>query len=243
MKKKTLIGQSKEFAINFKSIRPLPDPTTRILTIEELAVEILKNSKGAVIGELHDSISSKTFLVSQMKTLVDQGVEVLFMEGLYEAHQADLDYYFLKSTHPDDLPLSIEYAFTIYHESSNPKNAESGKKILRAAKEAGVRVVAIDSRLSTLGNARVATMNLFAKGVIEREMPIGKYLIWCGGAHATTTRDWLDGSEVNVPGFSQIFNIPSVIAIDKPYSFIKTYAEVKFEGDIKQQTCDYTFYF
>lgn len=173
-----------------------------------LVSAIFKKSKGLSLGDVHRDIAPKYFFISQMQTFVNHNVEVLFMEGLNEGLQADLDAYFDPKTPVEALPLSIRYLFGYLEEILRSKGGYTMIDIIMAAKRAGIkRIVAIDTLLSTEKDDhrfRVLTMNYFAKLIIDREMPEGNYVIFSGLSHAASD------CETNIPSFSELFGIPSI---------------------------------
>lgn len=196
---------------NFKELR--------FSNYADLLSAIFKQAKGVSVGDFHRSIAPKYFMASQMHTFVSNNVEILFMEGLCEDLQEDLDAYFDSKTDVESIPLSIKYKFGYIEEILKSRNGYTFIDIIKIAKIAGIkRIVAIDTELSIEENDnhcnRVSTMNYFAKGIIEREMPKGNYLIFSGVAHAITNL------EFNTPSFSQLFGIPSILIQDGYYSMI-----------------------
>ena len=78
--------------------------------------------------------------------------------------------------------------------------------------------------------------NYFAKGIIEKEKTQAKYVIFSGASHATTP-----DTGKRVPGFSQIFGIPSIFFQESSFSHISNsqgkQSWVVFKGDtIKTKT-------
>jgi|GEM_PF-3652089 len=204
----------KKKAIHFseKEARPKAIPEFQgrhFSSYNDLLSAIFAQSKGLSFGDTHRSIAPKSFLVSQMPTLIHCHVEVLFMEGMGEDLQGDLDAYFDPKTDAEALPLSIKYTYGHLDEMLRSQQGYTCIDIIKAAKIAGIkRIVGIDSELSPVDDYRVCTMNYHAKQVIEKEMPKGKYVIFSGADHALPSED------VEVPSFSQLFGIPSVFVID-----------------------------
>jgi len=208
-----MIKEAEDFFATFESKRSQDSsPPQTYKNMKDLAIDLIKDSKGAAIGELHEDTSSKEFLISQMETFVEQGVKVLFMEIFSDSLQKDLDHYLEKSTPIDEIPVAIRYGALWKVDETQGEKQDVGNEtayleVLKAAKRAGIeRVVGIDSYLTRSETTpRLTTLNYQAKQVIEKEMPKdGKFLVLCGGGHATTTD--------NIPGFSQIFDIPCLIA-------------------------------
>ena len=204
---KELEEKAENFFKNQAVIKTIPDfDEWHFDDCTALVSAIFRKSKGLSLGDMHRSIAPKYFLISQMQTFVNHNVEVLFMEGLYESQQADLDAYFDPKTSVEALPLSIRYRFGYLEEILRSKGGYTMVDIIMAAKRAGIkRIVAIDTLLSHDDHRlRCLTMNYFANPIIDKEMPEGNYVIFSGLSHAASD------DETNIPSFSQLFGIPSI---------------------------------
>lgn len=202
--------KAEHFFENEAVIKTIPDfEGEHFSNCTDLVNAIFKQSKGLSFADAHSQIQSKHFLISQMPLFVKNNVEVLFMEGIFECQQADLDAYFDPQVDVKAMPLSIRYNFSGLDKILETAGGYTMLDVITHAKLAGIkRVVAIDTQLVTLGDedhkTRVSGMNYFAKPVIEREMPKGNYVIFSGASHAAS--DW----KTNIPSFSQLFGIPSI---------------------------------
>jgi hypothetical protein len=198
------------FFKNAARLKAVPEFEGRYFSnYDDLLSAIFEQSKGLSFGDTHRSIALKSFLVSHMPTLIHCNVEVLFMEGMGEDLQGDLDAYFDPKIDAEALPLSIKYTYGHLDEMLRSKQGYTCIDIIKAAKIAGIkRIVGIDTELSPVDDYRVCTMNYHAKQVIEKEMPKGNYVIFSGADHALPSED------VDVPSFSQLFGIPSIFVID-----------------------------
>jgi biotin operon repressor len=92
----TTEAAQKEF---FDQLTPKPHPLTlsqeEPITDKILISAIYKDYSGAVIGERHNDIYSKKFIIDNIYMLKQKGVEVIYLEHLYyDVMQEDLDAYF-----------------------------------------------------------------------------------------------------------------------------------------------------
>lgn len=199
------------------------------LNYGELLSAIFEKSKGLSIADIHSSTAPIYFLATYMNELVKCGVETLFLEGFQDNMQKDLDAYFDPKTDVESLPFSlamINKLCGLWTEIITEKNGYTELDVLKIAKKAGIKrivglgniICAENIRLNVddeSSNQRVYTFNYYAKNIIEKEMPKGKYVIFSGFYHAVTVKK--DGS---VPGFSEIFGIPSIFFRESLYSQI-----------------------
>ncbi len=180
---------------------------------------LLADSRGVVIGESHQAVSSKKFLIDNMRALANDGVDTLYMEHLMsDLHQAELDLVprsgKLKGSLQDYLrdmdvghqmrPLG-EYTFT---------------ELVRSARRAGIRVRALDCaasyRLDGMsdlyevgGTLRQQVFSYYANKVIsagEAGRRQGKWIAFVGDTHASSYK--------RVPGLAQLQDVPAVRIVD-----------------------------
>lgn len=95
--------------------------------------DILKTHDVLLVGENHGSLESVSTLAHEMPRLAKAGVKAVGIEGLKRPHQAEVDAYVSGETDriPDDA-----LAFS-------PRRRAAFRVLLRAARENGVRVVAL----------------------------------------------------------------------------------------------------
>lgn len=198
-------------------------------TFEEVAVNgnypkkkiissIFKEHQGLCIGEIHSESSPKKFLIDHMKELKKEGVTTLFMEHLfYDSMQGTLDEYF-QLPPGSKMPPKLEiFLNDLSKRQRNTHNKYNFTEVVRAAKEAGIRVVAIDTTVSYLcgtnerdgvhdSKKRYEAMNFTAAAIIQKERGDGKFVALMGSAHVGTTE--------GVPGVGNIMGCPNMVIED-----------------------------
>ncbi len=137
---KILMEAANAYLAPFRAVphnnRPVPSSLASDATPAQIITAVLKNSSGMVIGENHEDVSSKRFVIDNMAVLQKAGVSHLFLEHvLSDMHQAELTQYHDAGA---DQPLPTALAtylktlddghmnalFT--EETSGKSNAESG---------------------------------------------------------------------------------------------------------------------
>lgn len=186
----------------------LKDNYTDVKAIEEM----LRFSKGFIIGENHSEICSKKFLIYNMEALKKEGVTTFFLEHVFkETTQTDLDNCF---NHPNEpMPTVLEAYLDSQDTGNQIGDLNFGyKALVKAAINAGIRVVAIDTEasynagLSIIGSSgpdRAAAMNYQAQKIINSEGNEGKFVALIGNTHVSHYD--------NVPGLSEILNCPNIL--------------------------------
>jgi hypothetical protein len=181
-----------------------------------------------IIGETHSDISPKRFLQENMQSLQEQGYKTLFMEHLFydSAMQKSLDNYHnspKETEMPRDLACYLEFLgngqSSQNHRSYNTEF--NFKEVVKSAKEAGIRVVAIDSKeaYSNKSDSRYESLNYLARHIINQEAPEdGKWLALVGEAHI--------GTKDGVLGISELTSAASVHIYDNTIKMKK--AKVEF---------------
>jgi hypothetical protein len=155
------------------------------------------------IGESHQDISPKRFLIENMSKFKEHGFSVLFMEHLAADHDVDKRLSSLDKFHMDD--KSSKYNFT---------------NVVRAAEENEIEIVCLEESNDIYhqykdGTERMVSLNYNAREVIakkEREFhgKTGNVLKWfafVGSAHLNTY--------YGVPGICEIIpNVQDVLIVD-----------------------------
>ncbi|SHM79643.1 C-terminal region of Pasteurella multocida toxin residues 569-1285 [Pseudomonas asturiensis] len=196
---------------------PALAPITNLKSKESLGVmrELLRDSPGLIVGEGHGAISSKRELIKNFKSLKADGVNTLYMEHLcVESHSKALNEY-LNSPKGSQMPARLKVYLdmqTAGNRSPDQAAPKYGfKKLLEAAKEAGMHVVPLDTTktYATSGQAdfkRIKAMNYYAAQTISLSKPEGKWIAFVGSTHATTFE--------GVPGLAQLQGVRSLIIDD-----------------------------
>lgn len=196
-------------------------PRSALNSEKSMLEEIYKKQgfSGLCIGELHDEINPKKFIIDHLKTLKDLGVTTLFLENLpYDTLQPLMDSYFesdaeiLPALKTQLVGLSLRW---------NCVSPYSYLDLVIAAKEAGIRTVCMDTSISMYAPSYVAdyynpkrrlkAMNYVAKKIIDHEKGSGKYIALMGRNHATTYRY---KNKYNVPGMSSLLQCPCLVVED-----------------------------
>jgi hypothetical protein len=157
-----------------------------------------------VIGENHQDISPKRFLIENMSFFKSKGVEILFMEHLTQAdHQHLMDFYFKDSE--KEMPQTLrEYLdeMTCGHmdksedlEYLDEVYKYNFRTIVEEAKKCGIKVVCLETKLDdyklrfTKGVDRTRHFNSAAASIIKKE--IGgeipkRWIAFMGNTHLNT---------------------------------------------------------
>ncbi len=195
--------------------------------------DLLKTS--FIVAEQHYHISPKSFLISNMSLLKKAGFNTLFMEALYVEHQSALDNFCLQSDSPPLTNKVREHLANLdgnnfyqpnqhIYDLSKRWQANNYSALIQAAKQAGIRVVGIDTKkmhtfalenmlkdLIQFAPKRIKYMNFMAAHIIkeiESNTKLNeKWLFLTGAFHAAT----LDPA---FPGMSELLSVPSVYIED-----------------------------
>lgn len=217
-----LLEKSKDFFAKFSpksALLTLSTPPEQ-LTTQQLISDVFKEHEGCFIGEDHSHISPKKFLINHIQQLKQEGVRTLFLEHIpSETMQSELDYYF----NSPDIEMPPNLAFYLDHQDKGQLVADPQwgfKALVKEAKLAGIRVVAIDTEASydiLSGQNRFKAMNYQAYQIIEKEKQNGKYIALVGSAHVCQNKD--------VYGLSELLGQPNIIIADA--SETKIFTNVK----------------
>ena len=156
---------------------------------EEVTLE-KSNDFGLFFNEIHHHKFPKKFLTANFNYFKKLGFKTLFFEFLlYERHQTLLDEYFKSDS--DELP--IELAYYLQYQERGASRGLLGSlggytNIVKSAKKAGIRIVALDSYASLLSigltpHARIKSFNSYAQKIIRKEYGGNPYLVFLGLYH------------------------------------------------------------
>ena len=163
------------------------------------------------IGEKHDDVAPKKFLIQNMPLFKDSGFTVLFMEHLsIKEHLNLLEEYFTK----EEMEMSHELKTKLNHLDNGHELHSGGREkskewrnynfteIVKAAKHNGIKVIPLEESEDSWrrvnkreGGMREAVLSLNAKKVIDQH-PGSKWLALVGSAHLNTYQD--------IPGICEI---------------------------------------
>ncbi|QMT60065.1 hypothetical protein [Legionella sp. PC997] len=162
--------------------------------------EELKNNKtlpnGIFLGEIHHHKFPKKFLIGNLEYFKQLGIKTLFFEFLfYDRHQQLLDAYFHSTS--DELPPELA-AYLYFKDLASGCGFSGYTDIVKAAKKAGIRIVALDSYPAILSciksfqmkyldgdeQFRIHSFNGNAAKIIEKENNKEPYLAFLGFDHS-----------------------------------------------------------
>lgn len=158
--------------------------------------QLYENAPGLVIGESHNCVASKQFLIDNMGQLAKQNVRTLYMEHLFtDLHQADLDAFARTGSMPGKLESYLQ-GLDRGH-CTDATGRYTFLNLVKTANNHRVRIRAIDCmtsyRVSGLPDldctVREKMMNYFAHRVINADQAAlggGKWIALVGNAHANT---------------------------------------------------------
>lgn len=182
---------------------PYLSVSERKTAVKKALFEIRKENakhQGIFLNEIHHHQFPKKFLEANLDYFKELGVKTLFFEFLlYDRHQALLDTYFANES--EELPPELA-AYLSYKDRVSGCEFSGYTDIVKAAKRAGIRVVALDSYPSILsfdegikrkffGNdptVRLASFNGNAAEIIANESQDEPYLVFLGFDHGYTQR-------------------------------------------------------
>lgn len=183
----------------------------------QLLGSLLKSNQGICIGHVENDKSPQRYLINNMTQLHKIGVKTLFLELLcYDTAQKWLDVYFSAPLDKPMHPYLAQYLREL--DASGRKDSSlSYANLVIAAKKAGIRIVALDTTVSSLAGHtdrtgtndvrdRLMAMNYTAVEIIRREAGIDKYVALMSSQHV--------GDNDKVPGVANVLQIPSVVITD-----------------------------
>jgi hypothetical protein len=170
---------------------------------EEIIEKTLENARGLVIGESHDGIGSKQWLIENMELLASKNVKTLYMEHLLtDFHQAALDSFARTGVMPKELESYLK-ALDVGN-MTDPLERYTFLEVVREAGKQGIHVQAIDCMASYRLNgmdiisgqervidetARQKMMNYFARSIIRTDQAARgahKWAALMGNSHSNT---------------------------------------------------------
>lgn len=169
-------------------------------------------TKNHAIGETHQHVAPKRYLIEQMPKYARQGYTTLFVEHLlYDDHKADLEAFNASGRMS---PALLEYLIRQNkgHMDEQDNGVHNYTGVLKAAQIHHIRVVALDTSLSysfDSGKQRALAFSLTASEIINREAREDKWLAFMGNAH--NHLQYFD-DDTFVPGIANL--LPNTVAIN-----------------------------
>lgn len=224
----------------FQKIKSNIPKTTKLKTTNEL----LDNN--FIVGESHQDVNPKKWLIENMSKLKQAGYSTFYFEHLYYDDQKLLDDYFEKGEMHPKLKERLKNLDNGWGKTSGTKYWDTNNftALIKAARDAGIRVVAIDIRAvyetqnknpglqsDSDSKLRYQFMNFTATNIIKREEEKKpkpeKWFALMGNSHVNECDE--------VPGVSELTGARSVFIFDsdKPKSSEKIVpADVKLNSSV-----------
>ncbi|WP_166360085.1 membrane-targeted effector domain-containing toxin [Pseudomonas akapageensis] len=199
---------------------PLP---SRDVTVPEAGapaqrafIQMFDEHAGVVIGESHQAIASKRWLVENFKPLYAKGVRTLYLEHLLsDLHQADLNIFSSSGRMSNNLQRYLR-ALDRGHRT-DPSGTYNYLELVRKARAQGIRVQALDCaasyRLDGLnepgGTLRQQVMNYHADRVMSASQaarPNDKWIALVGDSHVNRYK--------GVAGLAELRDVPGLRIVD-----------------------------
>ncbi|WP_296262099.1 MULTISPECIES: membrane-targeted effector domain-containing toxin [unclassified Pseudomonas] len=168
--------------------------------------QFYETAPGLVIGESHNCVASKQFLIDNMGQLAKQKVRTLYMEHLLtDLHQADLDTFARTGAMPAKLEAYLEQLD--WGHLTDSTGRYTFLNLVKTANRHRLNIRAIDCmssyRFSGLPDrdrtVRLKLMNYFAHTVINADQAAlgrGRWVALVGNAHANTYRQVAGVAEI-----------------------------------------------
>ncbi|NIF21790.1 membrane-targeted effector domain-containing toxin [Candidatus Pantoea multigeneris] len=175
---------------------------------------VYRQGQGLVLGERHDAIASKRFLLENFATMKKAGVKTFYMEHLQtDLHQADLDAFMRTGHMPKGLKRFLRSLDKGHH--TDPGKKYTFEKVVIRARQHGLRIVPADvatgyylNGLQTdLPAPRQKMFNYYASSQINQGGE-GKWVALMGDSHASQFSQ--------VPGVAELTGATSLRISDGP---------------------------
>lgn len=175
---------------------------------------VYRRGQGLVLGERHDAIASKRFLLENFATMKKNGVTTLYMEHLQtDLHQADLDAFMRSGRMPEGLKRFLRTLDQGHH--TDPGKKYTFEKVVIRARQHGLRVVPADVATgyylnglrSDIPASRQKMFNYYASSQI-RQGGQEKWVALMGDSHASQFSQ--------VPGVAELTGAISLRISDGP---------------------------
>ena len=164
---------------------------------------VYKQTNGMVIGEFHDSIASKKFIIDNLPQLAEENVKTLYMEHfLTDLHQAHLDHF--ADTGQMSSQLLNDIRTLDRGHLTDPEQVYTFEKLLIKAQQHGLEVRGIDCAASyhlkgirqETSTTRQQIMSYFASRTIRRHQAVigeHRWIALVGNSHSNTYASTVPG--------------------------------------------------
>lgn len=193
-------------------------PPAASISPQRAFIELFDEHAGVVIGESHDSIASKRWLLENLTPMYAKGVRTLYLEHLMtDLHQADLDLFHRSGRMSAQLRRYLERLDV--GQRTDTTGRYSFLELVRKARANDIRVQAVDCvasyQLEGLevehpGNPlRQKVMNYYASRIVsagQAETGAGKWVALVGNTHSNFYK--------RVPGLAELQGVPGLRLVD-----------------------------
>jgi len=201
------------------------NPPTPGSSSSDYFVSVLEKFHGICVGELHEQSAPKRMLIENLGRLKAEGLSVLYLEHLcIDSMQPQIDAYL--ASNQVDLPEPLKSYLERLDSGHKVDDHEFGfLALVKAAKVAGIRIVATDTTLSykvggsmstsrSVGDSgtnfpRYIAMNSTTTAIIEHDQKThpGKYIALMGNGHIGTVTC---KGQIGPPGVAELLKVPSI---------------------------------
>lgn len=193
-------------------------PPAASISPQRAFIELFDEHAGVVIGESHDSIASKRWLLENLTPMYAKGVRTLYLEHLMtDLHQADLDLFHRSGR------MSVQLRRYLDRLDVGQRTDTTGRysflELVRKARANRIWVRAVDCvasyQLEGLevehpGNPlRQKVMNYYASRIVsagQAETGAGKWVALVGNTHSNFYK--------RVPGLAELQGVPGLRLVD-----------------------------
>lgn len=223
-----------KFSLASHAYLSVPQRKEALKTIFSELLTATSTPQGIFFGEIHHHKFPKKFLEDNLEYFKQLGIKTLFFEFLfYDRHQKLLDEYFHSTN--DYLPPELA-AYLSFKDESSGCGFAGYTNIVKAAKKAGIRIVALDSYPAILSciqhfkikylhgdeHIRINSFNGYAAEIIARESHGEPYLAFVGFDHSYIHRN---SRYQNIKSIAELLpNTCSVFLTDNQISYRNFYA-------------------
>ncbi|MFT7098687.1 MAG: hypothetical protein ACJAS6_000552 [Rickettsiales bacterium] len=171
------------------------------------------------LGENHQDVAAKKFLIENMQNFQCAGYEVLFMEHLtQEEHQHLINGYFQENCLAKDMPKDLESYLRRQDKGhsflGDPDKQYNFVEIVRSAKKAGIRIVCLEKNVADYevknkeGPNRMKSLNEHTVKLVRKENPDLKYIAFVGNAHLNEMH--------GIAGICEVLKVQDIAVFDAP---------------------------
>jgi len=170
------------------------------------ATDLLKNSQGIFFGEEHGDFATVEWLTDSLPKMKESGVRIIYAEYPTSGQKIVADYYVDRPGSEERLKSYIQ---DMYSDAHSPGIAMAQFRMMKSAKEQGIKVVFVDNPARTLSSRD--RDNAYIADQIKKDQKSAKkdekYVVYFGAAHSYSG---YERSDQITGGIDERLNIPSI---------------------------------